>query len=57
MSITSCILYQTTIIQIWIEQHRMPVMMDNDEIIDCKVNENFGSAREWLIYEAMAYYV
>ena len=57
MNISSCVLYQTTIIEIWINQQKMPQMQEVDDVTDCIVNENFGSAREWLLYEAMAYYV
>jgi len=61
-NITSVLCYQTTIIGVWLYQHCIPDKIkaqENDlpEIKDCIVDENFGSAREWLVYESMAYFV
>ena len=35
----------------------MKPMLLNQEIRGCKVSDNFGSAREWLMYEMLAYYM
>lgn len=56
-NILSCLIYQTTIINIWIEQQKIPEMKDSKDIINCNVSDNFGEAREYLMYEMLAYYM
>ena len=62
MNIISCILYQLTIIGMWIGSHKMVQMKleDGDEMVgvkECNIEDNFGYAREWLMYEMLAYYI
>lgn len=66
-NIVSCILYQTTIIGIWLGQKEMLALQDTQEILadgslgfgiqNCRVKDDFGQAREWLMYEMIAYYM
>ena len=56
-NIASCLIYQSTIIENWIGQHKMPEMLQDENVRNCNVTDNFGSAREWLTYEALSYYM
>lgn len=35
----------------------MPELLQDQDVRNCKVTDNFGSAREWLNYEALSYYM
>lgn len=35
----------------------MPHMKEVGDLINCNVSDNFGEAREYLLYEMMAYYM
>lgn len=35
----------------------MPELLEDEDVKNCNVTNNFGSAREWLTYEVMSYYM
>ena len=46
----------------WLGSHKMVQLMKSDGesmvgVKECLIEDNFGFAREWLMYEMLAYYI